>query len=335
MSYNIAVVGATGNVGRTVLEILAERNFLVNKMYCIASEKSRGKKVSFGNETITVESLNRFDFSNVDLAFFSPGSKVSAEFAPKAAKHAVVIDKSSYFRLHKEIPLIIPEINSSALKGFEKNNIISNPNCAVLPLALVLKPLHDQAKIKRVVVTTFQSVSGAGKAAMDELYSQTKRKFMFGDVTTQIFPKQIAFNVLPHVGDFLPSGETQEELKIAQEFKKILNADIEVTATCVRIPVFIGHSLSVNIEFDQPMDAKAARSILKKSAGISVVDDIKNNAYITPIEAAGEDFVYVSRIRNDNSLKNGLNIWIVSDNLRKGAALNAVQIAEKLVEEYL
>lgn len=335
MSYNLAVVGATGNVGRTLLEILIERNFPVNEIFCIASERSIGKKVSFGEKIVTVQALHNFDFSNVDLAFFAPGSKISAEYAPKAAKHAVVIDKSSYFRMHDAVPLIVPEVNSSEMGNYKKSNIISNPNCAVLPLALVLKPLNDIAKIKRVVVTTFQSVSGAGKSAMDELYSQTKSKYALTETVSKVFPKQIAFNILPHVGEFASTGETGEEIKIAQEFKKILNADIPVTATCVRIPVFIGHSLAVNVEFEQELDAATARRILKKSSGVTVVDDIKNNAYTTPIEVVGEDLVYVSRIRNDNSLKNGLNIWIVSDNLRKGAALNAVQIAEKLVKEYL
>lgn len=335
MGYNIAVVGATGNVGREILNILAERNFPVNNIHALASERSKGKKVSFGDNILEVEVLKNFKFNNIDIALFSPGSRISAEFAPIAAKHAVVIDNTPYFRMDKDVPLVVPEVNLHTMEHFYKKNIIANPNCAVLQLVVALKPLHDYAKIKRLVVTTFQSVSGAGKAAMDELYNQTKAKYTNSSTPSSIFTKQIAFNIIPHIGSFLESKDTSEEDKVVHELKKILDPKIQVTATCVRIPVFVGHSEAVNIEFENKITAKEAKRILENAPGITLVDNPETNGYTTPIDCVGDDNVYVSRIRNDNSVKNGLNIWVVSDNLRKGAALNAVQIAEELVKNYL
>ncbi len=335
MSYNIAIVGATGNVGREILNILSEREFPVKNVYGVASDKSKGKQISFGDKTIVVESLRTFDFSKVDLCLFSPGSEVSKEYAPKAAKHSVVIDNTSYFRMQKDVPLIVPEVNLDQLKNYKTRNIVANPNCAVLQLVVALKPLHEIAKIKRVVVTTFQSVSGAGKSAMDELYAQTKSKFMNDNMPPIKFPKQIAFNIIPQIGDFEEDGYTGEETKVINELKKILDPNIEVTSTCVRIPVFIGHSESVNVEFENPITVAEATRALKKAKGVQVLDGGKNVKYTTPIEAVGEDDVFVSRIREDKSVKNGLNLWVVSDNLRKGAALNAVQIAEELIKNYI
>jgi aspartate-semialdehyde dehydrogenase len=335
MSYNVAVVGATGNVGREMLNILSERNFPIKAIYGVASDKSRGKEISFGDEVIKVESLRTFDFSKVDLCLFSPGSEVSKEYAPIAAKHCVVIDNTSYFRTFDDVPLIVPEVNLQELAKYKNRNIISNPNCAVLQLVVALKPLHDIAQITRVVVTTFQSVSGAGKSAMDELFAQTKSKFLNDNMPPVKFPKQIAFNIIPQIGDFDENGDTGEETKVVNELKKILDPRIKVTATCVRIPVFVGHSESVSVEFANPITPAEAKKALKNAKGVTVVDGAKNNAYTTPIEAVGEDEVYVSRIRQDKSVKNGLNLWVVSDNLRKGAALNAVQIAEELIKTYI
>ena len=335
MSYNVAVVGATGNVGRQILSILAERSFPIANIYGVASDKSRGKEMSFGDDTISIEALSQFDFKKVDIAFFSPGSKVSEKYAPIAAKSAIVVDNTSHFRMEPDIPLVVPEVNASALRGFRKRNIIANPNCAVLQLVVALKPLHDIAKIKRVVVTTFQSVSGAGKASMDELLLQTKGKYTNDKLPPVNFPKQIAFNIIPQIGEFMNTGETMEENKVVNELKKILDPEIAVTVTCVRIPVFIGHSESVNIEFENELTPEEARKIFYKAPGVVVIDNPAQNAYATPVDCAGEDAVYVSRIRKDPSVKNGLNIWVVSDNLRKGAALNAVQIAEELIKNYM
>jgi len=335
MSYNVAVVGATGNVGRQILSILAERSFPIANIYGVASDKSRGKEMSFGDNTIRVEALSQFDFKKADIAFFSPGSKVSEVYAPIAAKSTIVIDNTSHFRMEPDIPLVVPEVNASALSGYKKRNIIANPNCAVLQLVVALKPLHDVAKIKRVVVTTFQSVSGAGKASMDELLLQTKGKYTNDNMPPINFPKQIAFNIIPQIGDFMKTGETVEENKVVNELKKILDPAISATVTCVRIPVFIGHSESVNIEFENELSPEEARKILYKAPGVVVIDNPAQNAYATPIDCAGEDAVFVSRIRKDPSVKNGLNIWVVSDNLRKGAALNAVQIAEELIKNYM
>jgi aspartate-semialdehyde dehydrogenase len=335
MNYNIAVVGATGNVGHQMLSTLAERNFPVNDVFAVASAKSQGKKVSFGDNTLTVQSLTDFDFRDVDIALFSPGSQVSSEFAPIAAKHAVVIDNTSFFRMFDDIPLVVPEVNSSDIALFKNRNIISNPNCAVIQLVVALKPLHEVAKIKRVVITTFQSVSGAGKAAMDELYFQTKGKFINEHIPPSKFKKQIAFNCIPQIGDIESNLNTNEENKIVSEVKKILDPNIQVSATCVRVPVFVGHSESVNIEFEEELSPEMVRKILKKAPGVVVIDSPEKSLFITPQECVGDNEVYVSRIRKDESTKNALNMWIVSDNLKKGAALNAVQIAEELISNYL
>jgi aspartate-semialdehyde dehydrogenase len=330
--YNVAVVGATGNVGREVLSILSERNFPVGNIYAIASRASLGKKISFGEEKILLATtLDAVDFSKVDIAFFAAGSSVSKEHVEKIAKlGCIVIDKSSYFRNNANVPLIVPEVNAEAIKTHK--NIIASPNCSVIPLAVALKPLHDEAQIKRIVVSTYQSVSGAGKRAMDELFNQTKGVFTYQTPDPHEFTKRIAFNVIPHIDDFMPSGDTKEEWKMEVELKKILGKEIELSATCVRVPVFVGHSASVNVEFEEELSATNARNLLKKAAGVEVLDRPQDNLYATPIEVVREDAVFVSRIRKDTSVDSGLNMWIVSDNLRKGAALNAVQIAELLIK---
>ena len=337
--FNIAVVGATGNVGREIITTLEQKNFPVNNLYLLASSKSKGKKITFNEEELIVQDLSDFDFSKVDIGLFSPGKKVSAEFAPKAAKAGcIVIDNSSFFRMHEDVPLIIPEVNSSALEKFfeddARSNIIANPNCSTIQMIMALKPLHDISIINRIVVSTYQSVSGAGKEAMDELFNQTQNIYANKTLERKMFSKQIAFNAIPHIDSFVANGNTKEEEKMINETKKILDEGISISATCVRIPVFISHAESINIEFDSPLDEKKATEVLKNFDGISVIDYRKDEGYITPIEAAGEDKVYVSRIRNDVSVDNGLNIWVVSDNLRKGAALNAVQIAELLISKY-
>ena len=335
--YNIAVVGATGNVGREIIQIIGERDFPYEEIYFVASEKSKGKKIDFKDKEIVVHSLAEFDFSSVDIALFSPGSKVSAEYAPKAAKKGcIVIDNTSFFRMHKNVPLIVPEINESVLTDYfdkeDKLNIIANPNCSTIQMVLALKPLHDISIINRVVVSTYQSVSGKGKDAMDELFEQTKSIYANKPIEKKQFTKQIAFNVIPHIDDFLDSGNTKEEQKMIDETKKILDDNIGVVSTCVRVPVFIGHSESVNIEFDSPISEEEAKNALQNFKGVSVIDYRKDEGYVTPVEAAGDDKVYVSRLRKDETLDNGLNLWIVSDNLRKGAALNAVQIAETIIK---
>lgn len=335
MSYNIAVVGATGNVGREMLKVLAEQNFPVNEVYALASAKSKGKKVSFGDIDLEVQDLDQFDFANVDIALFSAGSEVSAQYARDAAEHCIVIDNTSYFRMHDDVPLIVPEVNGEALSRYQESNIIANPNCAAAQLLMVLKPLHDVAPIKRIVMTTMQSVSGAGKKAMDELFDQTKAKYMNANVEPRAFSKQISFNLIPQIGDFQDDGITGEEQKIEDEVHKILDPNIQVTATCVRVPVFLGHSESVNIEFDSPITEEQVRNILEGTDGIVVSDDIRTKTFTTPIECVGVDDVFVSRIRQDKTVDFGINLWIVADNLRKGAALNAVQIAQELVKNYL
>lgn len=334
-NYNLAVVGATGNVGREILNILAQRKFPINNIFALASERSAGMEITFNNKTVIVESLNSFDFSKVDIVLSSPGSKVSAEFAPRAAQHCVVIDNTSHFRMDPDIPLIVPEVNGSDLIKYKKRNIIANPNCAVAQLVIALKPLHDYAKIKRVVLTTFQSVSGAGKNAMDELDRQTTAKLNHTIIKPHVFYKPIAFNVIPQIGDFNENGDTGEEVKIVEELKKILDPSIEASATSVRVPVFVGHSESVNIEFEHKISAQEARKILNQVPGAKLIDDPANFSYTTPIECVGKDEVFISRIRADKSRPNALNMWVVSDNLRKGAALNAVQIAEELVKNYI
>jgi aspartate-semialdehyde dehydrogenase len=336
MSYKVAVVGATGNVGREILEILAERNFPVSEVVALASKKSLGKEVSFGDEAILkVKALEDYDFSDTDIALFSPGSSVSKIYAPKAAAAGcVVIDNTSHFRMMPDIPLVVPEVNAHALKNFRKTNIIANPNCSTMQMVVALKPLHDIAKIKRVVVSTYQSVSGAGKAGMDELFDQTKALFMNDNKEPAKFTKRIAFNVIPHIDVFMENGSTKEEWKMVEETKKIMEADIEVNATCVRVPVFVGHSESVNVEFASAISVEEAREILEESDGIAMYDEMKDGGYCTPMECAGEDAVFVSRLRKDPTVKHGLSMWIVSDNLRKGAALNAVQIAETLIADF-
>ncbi len=336
MSYNVAVVGATGNVGRQLLSILAERNFPVNNVTALASERSKGKKVSFGDhETLIVEPLETFDFAETDIALFSPGSSVSKIHAPRAAEAGcIVIDNTSYFRMEPDIPLVVPEVNAPALADFRARNIIANPNCSTIQMVVALKPLHEVVPIKRIVVSTYQSVSGAGKSAMDELYDQTKSIYVNEKQAPEAFTKQIAFNVIPHIDVFMEDGSTKEEWKMVVETKKILDPAIEVTATCVRIPAFISHAESINIEFTAPLSAEEARDILHDAPGVAVLDRPEENEYMTPVECAGEDAVFVSRIRQDLTIPHGLNLWVVADNVRKGAALNAVQIAETLIEQY-
>jgi len=332
MGYRIAVVGATGNVGREMLNILSEREFPVDEIVALASRGSQGTECSFGDKTLKTLDLDRFDFTGWDIALFAIGSEATRKYAPKAAAAGcVVIDNSSLYRYDPAVPLIVPEVNPDAIEGYSKKNIIANPNCSTAQMVVALKPLHDRATIKRVVVSTYQSVSGGGKAAMDELWNQTKGMYVPGqEVEPSVFTKQIAFNVIPHIDVFMDSGETKEEWKMVAETKKIVDPKIKVTATCVRVPVFVGHSEAVNIEFEEPLDADEAREILRESPGILVVDKRENGGYVTPVECAGDFATFVSRIREDPTIDNGLNIWVVSDNLRKGAALNAVQIAELL-----
>jgi aspartate-semialdehyde dehydrogenase len=336
MGYKVAVVGATGNVGREMLAILAERNFPADEVVALASRKSIGQECSFGDKTLKVKALDHYDFSDTDICLMSAGGTVSKEWSPKiGAAGAVVIDNSSAWRMDPDVPLIVPEVNADAVVGFTKKNIIANPNCSTAQLVVALKPLHDKAKIKRVVVSTYQSVSGAGKEGMDELFAQTKAVYTASDLVTKKFPKRIAFNVIPHIDVFMEDGYTKEEWKMVAETKKILDPKIKLTATCVRVPVFIGHSEAVNIEFDQPISVDEAREVLRKAPGCLVIDKREPGGYVTPYESAGEDATYISRIREDATVENGLVLWCVSDNLRKGAALNAIQIAECLINRKL
>jgi aspartate-semialdehyde dehydrogenase len=337
MGYKAAVVGATGAVGREMLKTLAERAFPLDDVVALASERSVGSKVSFGeDDELKVQNLATFDFKGTDIVFSSPGASISKEFSPKAAKAgAVVVDNTSQFRMDPDVPLVVPEVNPQALAGYGKRNIIANPNCSTIQMVVALKPLHALAKIKRVVVSTYQSTSGAGKDGMDELFNQTRGIYVNEPVKPEEFTKQIAFNVIPHIDVFMDDGSTKEEWKMVAETKKILDPKIKVHATCVRVPVFVGHAEAVNIEFENPIDEDAAREALKAQDGCIVVDHRANEGYVTPAECAGEDGVYVSRIRTDPTVENGLSIWVVSDNLRKGAALNTVQIAETLVKDYL
>ncbi|MCB8838378.1 aspartate-semialdehyde dehydrogenase [Aurantimonas sp. VKM B-3413] len=336
MGYKVAVVGATGNVGREMLDILAERGFPADEVVALASRRSQGTEVSFGDKTLKVKSLDQFDFSGTDICLMSAGGNVSKEWSPKiAATGCVVIDNSSAFRYDPDVPLIVPEVNADAVSGFTKKNIIANPNCSTAQLVVALKPLHDAAKIKRVVVSTYQSVSGAGKEGMDELFTQSRAVFVADEIEKKKFTKRIAFNVIPHIDVFMEDGSTKEEWKVMAETKKMLDPKIKVTCTAVRVPVFIGHSEAVNIEFEREITAEEAREILREAPGCLVVDKHEDGGYITPYECAGEDATYISRIREDQTLDNGLNIWVVSDNLRKGAALNTVQIAELLVNRGL
>jgi aspartate-semialdehyde dehydrogenase len=336
MSYNVAVVGATGNVGREMLNILDEREFPVKEIFALASRRSVGVEVSFGDRTLKCQDLATFDFSKCDFALMSAGGDVAKEWAPKIGRTGcVVIDNSSAWRMDMDVPLIVPEVNADAVAGFKKRNIIANPNCSTAQLVVALKPLHDAATIKRVVVATYQSVSGAGKDAMDELWNQTKGIFVTDAPTAEHFTKQIAFNVIPHIDRFMEDGSTREEWKMMAETKKILDPKIKLTATCVRVPVFVGHSEAVNIEFERPISAEEAREILREAPGLLVVDKREDGGYITPVECVGDFATYVSRIREDPTVENGLNLWIVSDNLRKGAALNTVQIAETMINRGL
>ncbi len=337
MGYQVAITGATGAVGREILTTLAERAFPADDVIALASERSAGVSVSFGeDDELKVQDLSRFDFKGIDIVLSSPGAKVSAEQSPRAAKAgAVVIDNTSHFRMDPDVPLIVPEVNPDDIAGYTRRNIIANPNCSTIQMVLTLKPLHELARIRRVVVATYQSVSGGGKDAMDELFNQTRGIFVNEPVHPEQFTKQIAFNVIPHVDVFMEDGATKEEWKMAAETKKVLDPSILVSATCVRVPVFIGHAEAINIEFENPLDDKEARQALRNQPGISVVDHRADEGYVTPAECAGEDAVFVSRIRSDPTVDNGLSLWVVSDNLRKGAALNAVQIAEHLAQNYL
>lgn len=336
MGYKVAVVGATGSVGREILNILAERTFPADTVVPLSSEKTEGEPLNYGRKELRARRLDGYDFAGTDIAFFAAGSKISEKFVPIATKAgAIAIDNSSLFRMDKDVPLVVPEVNSEAIEGFKKKNIIANPNCSTAQLAVALKPLHDAAKIKRVVVATYQSASGAGKNAMDELFHQTKSIFISEILPAKVFPRQIAFNVFPQVGEFDEDGESLEETKMANEIRKILDPKINLTATCVRVPVFIGHSEAVNVEFETPLDVKTAKDLLKQGPGLIVSDFEDPAEYSTPVEAVGDYATFVSRIRRDKTVKNGLNFWVVSDNLRKGAALNAVQIAEILVSRYL
>ncbi|MCA0042262.1 aspartate-semialdehyde dehydrogenase [Celeribacter litoreus] len=332
MGYKVVVAGATGNVGREMLNILAEREFPVDEIAVLASRKSLGTEVSFGDKTLTTQDLDTFDFAGWDMALFAVGSEATKKYAPKAAAAGcVVIDNSSLYRYDPEIPLIVPEVNPDAIEMYSNKNIIANPNCSTAQMVVALKPLHDRAKIKRVVVSTYQSVSGSGKAAIDELWDQTKGMYVPGqEVEPKVYPKQIAFNVIPHIDVFMDSGDTKEEWKMIAETKKIVDPSIKVTATCVRVPVFVGHSESINIETEDFLDEDEAREILRTAPGILVVDKREPGGYVTPVECVGDFATFVSRIRQDVTVENGLNLWCVSDNLRKGAALNAVQIAELL-----
>ncbi len=335
MAYKIAVVGATGNVGREMLNVLVQRQFPIAEVVALASTRSVGTEVSFGDGTLKIKALDYYDFKGTDICLMSAGGEIAKEWAPKiAAQGCIVIDNSSAWRMDRQVPLVVPEVNADALSDMPRG-IIANPNCSTVQLVVALKPLHDLFKIKRVVVSTYQSVSGAGKEAMDELFTQTRAVFVADPIAQGTFTKQIAFNVIPHIDVFLDSGLTKEEWKMAVETQKILDPDIQVTATCVRVPVFVGHSESVNIEFELPVTAEKARAALRAAPGILVVDKREDGGYVTPIECAGEDATFVSRIRKDPTVESGLNLWIVADNLRKGAALNAVQIAECLVNRKL
>ena len=337
MGYNIVVVGATGNVGHEMLNILAERAFPIDKIAALASRKSLGTEVSFGEKTLKTQDLDTFDFTGWDMALFAVGSEATKKYAPLAAKAGcVVIDNSSLYRYDAEIPLIVPEVNPQDVHMYKNKMIIANPNCSTAQMVVALKPLHDRAKIKRVVVSTYQAVSGAGKDAMDELWDQTKSMYNpIDNKPKQVFTKQIAFNVIPHIDVFMDSGDTKEEWKMVVETKKILDPKIKLTATCVRVPVFISHSEAVNVEFEKPITADEARDILRAAPGCLVIDKREPGGYITPHEASGEDATYISRIREDSTVENGLAFWCVSDNLRKGAALNAIQIAESLINRKL
>ena len=336
MAFHVAVIGATGNVGREMLNILAERNFPLAQLDAVASRRSQGKEVSFGDKTLKCQALEFYDFSQADIALFAAGSGPAKEYAPKAAQAGcVVIDNSSLFRMDEDVPLIVPEVNPEAIDGYGQRNIIANPNCSTAQLVVALKPLHDIAPIKRVVVSTYQSVSGAGNAAMDELFTQTRAVFVNDELKRENFTKQIAFNVIPHIDVFMKDGATKEEWKMVVETQKMLDPGIAMTTTCVRVPVFVGHSEAVSVEFDSAIDLDTARAALEAAPGVLLVDRREDEGYVTPIECVGEYETFVSRLRVDPTVAHGLNLWVVSDNLRKGAALNAVQIAELLTQTHL
>jgi aspartate-semialdehyde dehydrogenase len=337
MSYRVAVVGGTGNVGREMLQILAEHEFPAKEVVPVASARSAGMEVSYGDDDVLkVRDLDKFDFKGFDIALFSPGSKVSAVHAPRAASAGcIVIDNTSQFRMDPDIPLVVPEVNPDAIARYKKRNIIANPNCSTIQMVVALKPLHDIARVKRVVVATYQSVSGAGKEAMDELFNQTRAIYTNAPIERTRFTKQIAFNCIPHIDVFMPDGATKEEWKMAVETRKILDPNIAVSATCVRVPVFIGHAEAINVEFENPIDETMALAALRRAPGVTVIDHRADEGYVTQIECAGEDMVFVSRLRADPTAPNCLSLWVVADNLRKGAALNAVQIAEHLVKHEL
>jgi aspartate-semialdehyde dehydrogenase len=336
MSWKIAVVGATGNVGREMLNILAEREFPASEVVPLASRKSVGREVSYGDRTLKCKALEHYDFKGTDIVLMSAGGTVSGEWSPKiAATGAVVIDNSSKWRMDPDVPLVVPEVNANAIGKYAKKNIIANPNCSTAQMVVALKPLHDIARIKRVVVSTYQSVSGAGKDAMDELFNQTRAIFVTDSIEAKKFTKQIAFNVIPHIDSFMDDGYTKEEWKMAAETRKILDPDIKVTATCVRVPVFVGHSEAINVEFERPITVAQARDILREAPGCMVVDKREDGGYVTPVECVGDFATFISRIRKDPTVENGLALWCVSDNLRKGAALNAIQIAEILISRHL
>jgi aspartate-semialdehyde dehydrogenase len=338
MGYRVVVVGATGNVGREMLNILAERQFPMDELAAVASPRSTGRMIDFGDSgtELKVRNIEHFDFAGWDMALFSAGSAASKQYAPiAAAAGCTVIDNSSFFRMDPDVPLIVPEVNPQAIDLYRKRNIIANPNCSTAQMVVALKPLHDAATIRRVVVATYQSVSGAGKAGMDELFEQSRNIFVGDSAEASVFPRQIAFNVIPHAGDFLDDGSTTEDWKLVVETKKILDPKIKVHATCVRVPVFVGHSEAINIELEKELSAADAQAILREAPGIMLVDKREDGGYVTPVECVGEYATYVSRVREDPTIENGLSLWCVSDNLRKGAALNAVQIAELLGRRHL
>ncbi|MEO0495752.1 MAG: aspartate-semialdehyde dehydrogenase [Pseudomonadota bacterium] len=336
MGFKVAIIGATGNVGREMLDILDERGFPADEVVALASRRSVGKEVSFGDRTLKCRALDDYDFAGTDIALMSAGGSISKEWSPKiAAVGAIVIDNSSAWRYDPDVPLVVPEVNPEALDHAHKKGIVANPNCSTSQLVVALKPLHDKARIKRVVVSTYQSVSGSGKEAMDELFDQSRAVFVADPITPRVYPKRIAFNCIPHIDVFMDDGSTKEEWKVVAETKKMLDPKIKVTCTAVRVPVFVSHSEAVNIEFEDELSADEAREILRDAPGCQVYDKREDGGYTTPYEAAGDDAVYISRIREDPTLDSGLNIWVVSDNLRKGAALNTIQIAEAMIERGL
>tara|TARA_B100000579_G_scaffold396953_1_gene376145 strand:+ start:1114 stop:2118 length:1005 start_codon:yes stop_codon:yes gene_type:complete len=331
---NLAIIGATGNVGRKTIEILEKSKIKISKLFLIASPRSEGKKMKFKDSEITIQSIEKYDFSNAPITFFAAGSKIAEQWVPKASKKTVVIDNSKFFRMDNDVPLIVPEVNPDQLEMYKKKNIIANPNCSTIQMVVALKPLHDRFNIKRVVVSTYQSVSGAGKAPMDELLSQSKDYLEGKKINSKNFTKPIAFNLIPHIDEFVDEGYTKEEWKMINETQKILDPKIKITATCVRVPVLVSHSESINIEFEKPFDVKEVQNILEKANGCKVFDERKDGGYITPLEAENSYLTFISRIRKDSSNNKALNLWVVSDNLLKGAALNTVQIAEKLIKKY-